>query len=114
MFFIDSFIIINAVNWEQNKNSGAAPQLKGARWFSFDEMRKYTNNFAEANTIGSGGYGQVFINDITYLRFYSILCLLLYRKSFIDIVYARNINHKYFSKLFAFCLLRNLISHSHL
>ncbi|GAU39573.1 hypothetical protein TSUD_384560 [Trifolium subterraneum] len=46
------------VNWEQNKNSGAAPQLKGARWFSFDDMRKYTNNFAEANTIGSGGYGQ--------------------------------------------------------
>ncbi|XP_058767809.1 leucine-rich repeat receptor protein kinase HPCA1-like [Vicia villosa] len=48
------------VNWEQNKNSGAAPQLKGARWFSFDEMRKFTNNFAEANTIGSGGYGQVY------------------------------------------------------
>ncbi|PNX95750.1 putative LRR receptor-like protein kinase [Trifolium pratense] len=48
------------VNWEQNKNSGAAPQLKGARWFSFDDMRKYTNNFAEANTIGSGGYGQVY------------------------------------------------------
>lgn len=48
------------VNWEQNNNSGAAPQLKGARWFSFDEMRKYTNNFAEANTIGSGGYGQVY------------------------------------------------------
>ncbi|CAL0309305.1 unnamed protein product [Lupinus luteus] len=48
------------VNWEQNKNSGIAPQLKGARWFSFDELRRYTNNFAEANTIGSGGYGQVY------------------------------------------------------
>ncbi|KAK7306601.1 hypothetical protein VNO77_44550 [Canavalia gladiata] len=48
------------VNWEQNKNSGTAPQLKGARWFSFDELRKYTNNFAEANTIGSGGYGKVY------------------------------------------------------
>ncbi|MCI26689.1 putative leucine-rich repeat receptor-like protein kinase, partial [Trifolium medium] len=46
------------VNWEQNKNSGAAPQLKGARWFSFDDTRKYTNNFAESNTIGSGGYQQ--------------------------------------------------------
>ncbi|OIV91711.1 hypothetical protein TanjilG_26564 [Lupinus angustifolius] len=48
------------VNWEQNNNSGIAPQLKGARWFSFDELRRYTNNFAEANTIGSGGYGQVY------------------------------------------------------
>ncbi|RDX86475.1 putative leucine-rich repeat receptor-like protein kinase, partial [Mucuna pruriens] len=47
-------------NWEQNTNSGNAPQLKGARWFSFDELRKYTNSFAEANTIGSGGYGKVY------------------------------------------------------
>ncbi|CAL0334429.1 unnamed protein product [Lupinus luteus] len=48
------------VNWEQTKNSGIAPQLKGARWFSFDELRRYTNNFAKANTIGFGGYGQVY------------------------------------------------------
>ncbi|KAE9594958.1 hypothetical protein Lal_00041274 [Lupinus albus] len=47
-------------NWEQNKDNGIAPQLKGARWFSFDELRRYANNFAEANTIGSGGYGQVY------------------------------------------------------
>ncbi|KAK7412406.1 hypothetical protein VNO78_03865 [Psophocarpus tetragonolobus] len=45
-------------NWEQNKNSGTAPQLKGARWFAFDDLRKYTNNFSESNTIGSGGYGK--------------------------------------------------------
>ncbi|XP_027335171.1 probable leucine-rich repeat receptor-like protein kinase At5g49770 isoform X2 [Abrus precatorius] len=48
------------VNWEQNKNSGTAPQLKGSRWFSFDDLKKYTNNFSEANTIGSGGYGKVY------------------------------------------------------
>ncbi|CAL0300920.1 unnamed protein product [Lupinus luteus] len=48
------------VNWEQNKDNGIAPQLKGARWFSFDELRRYSNNFAEANTIGTGGYGQVY------------------------------------------------------
>ncbi|KAL1335859.1 hypothetical protein HN51_030306 [Arachis hypogaea] len=47
-------------NWEQNPNSGAAPQLKGARWFSFEDLRKYTNNFSESNTIGSGGYGKVY------------------------------------------------------
>ncbi|KAK7302868.1 hypothetical protein RJT34_13765 [Clitoria ternatea] len=48
------------VNWEQNKNSGTAPQLKGARWFSFEELKKYTNNFSESNTVGSGGYGKVY------------------------------------------------------
>ncbi|KAI4306420.1 hypothetical protein L6164_029698 [Bauhinia variegata] len=48
------------VNWEQNKDSGAAPQLKGARWFSFEELKKYTNNFSDANNIGSGGYGKVY------------------------------------------------------
>ncbi|KAG6780068.1 hypothetical protein POTOM_016478 [Populus tomentosa] len=39
------------------KNSDRVPQLKGARCFSFDEITKSTNNFSEANHIGSGGYG---------------------------------------------------------
>ncbi|KAK4259715.1 hypothetical protein QN277_006019 [Acacia crassicarpa] len=47
-------------NWEQNNNSGNAPQLKGARWFSFEELKKYTNNFSDANAIGAGGYGKVY------------------------------------------------------
>lgn len=42
------------------KDSGGAPQLKGARWFSYDELKKYTNNFSENNEIGSGGYGKVY------------------------------------------------------
>ncbi|XP_010653092.1 leucine-rich repeat receptor protein kinase HPCA1 [Vitis vinifera] len=42
------------------KDSGAAPQLKGARWFSYDELKKCTNNFSESNEIGSGGYGKVY------------------------------------------------------
>ncbi|KAL6205403.1 hypothetical protein ACLB2K_022663 [Fragaria x ananassa] len=37
-----------------------APELKGARLFSFEELKKYTDNFSEANDIGSGGYGQVY------------------------------------------------------
>ncbi|KAK4487885.1 hypothetical protein RD792_003623 [Penstemon davidsonii] len=41
-------------------DSGGAPQLKGARWFSFDELKKCTNNFSEKNQIGSGGYGKVY------------------------------------------------------
>ncbi|KAK4745119.1 hypothetical protein SAY87_011431 [Trapa incisa] len=46
--------------WDSTENSGGIPQLKGARWFSFDELRKITNNFSESNDIGSGGYGKVY------------------------------------------------------
>ncbi|KAK4383027.1 putative leucine-rich repeat receptor-like protein kinase [Sesamum angolense] len=41
-------------------DAGGAPQLKGARWFSYDEVKKCTNNFSESNQIGSGGYGKVY------------------------------------------------------
>nr|GMC93609.1 probable leucine-rich repeat receptor-like protein kinase At5g49770 [Ipomoea batatas] len=42
------------------KDSGGVPQLKGARWFSYDELKKCTNNFSESNEVGSGGYGKVY------------------------------------------------------
>uniref|UniRef100_A0A7N0T3A2 non-specific serine/threonine protein kinase n=1 Tax=Kalanchoe fedtschenkoi TaxID=63787 RepID=A0A7N0T3A2_KALFE len=41
-------------------DTGGAPQLKGARWFSYDEIKKCTNNFSSNNEIGSGGYGKVY------------------------------------------------------
>ncbi|CAN4110817.1 unnamed protein product [Withania somnifera] len=47
-------------SWDSNKHSGAVPQLTGARFFSFEELKKWTNNFSEANDIGSGGYGKVY------------------------------------------------------
>ncbi|XP_004301588.1 PREDICTED: probable leucine-rich repeat receptor-like protein kinase At5g49770-like [Fragaria vesca subsp. vesca] len=47
--------------WDvNNKSSGSIPQLKGARSFSFEELMKYSNNFSEANDVGSGGYGKVY------------------------------------------------------
>ncbi|EEF42998.1 leucine-rich repeat receptor protein kinase HPCA1 [Ricinus communis] len=48
-------------HWDSSKSHGAdVPQLKGARCFSFEELKKYTNNFSDANDIGSGGYGKVY------------------------------------------------------
>ncbi|KAG6581696.1 putative leucine-rich repeat receptor-like protein kinase, partial [Cucurbita argyrosperma subsp. sororia] len=41
-------------------DSGDAPQLKGARWFSYDELKQCTNNFSTSNMIGSGGFGMVY------------------------------------------------------
>ncbi|KNA02988.1 hypothetical protein SOVF_213410, partial [Spinacia oleracea] len=49
------------VSWgSSGKDSGSAPQLKGARWFPYDELKKCTNTFSERNKIGSGGYGKVY------------------------------------------------------
>lgn len=42
------------------KDSGGVPQLKGARWFSYEELKRCTYNFTESNEIGSGGYGKVY------------------------------------------------------
>ncbi|XVF26399.1 hypothetical protein REPUB_Repub14bG0013000 [Reevesia pubescens] len=47
-------------HWDSKKSSGGIPQLKGARCFSFEELKKHTNKFSEANAIGSGGYGKVY------------------------------------------------------
>ena len=47
-----------AAAW-QKAEAGEAPSLKGARWFTFDDIKSMTNNFDDDNTIGVGGYGKV-------------------------------------------------------
>ncbi|KAJ0567733.1 putative protein kinase RLK-Pelle-LRR-VIII-1 family [Helianthus annuus] len=43
-----------------SSDAGDAPQLKGTRWCSFEELQRATNRFSEENIIGSGGYGKVY------------------------------------------------------
>ncbi|KAK4742522.1 hypothetical protein SAY87_000523 [Trapa incisa] len=49
-------------SWVQNGDdaAGGAPQLRRTKFFSFDELKKCTNNFSNRNEIGSGGYGKVY------------------------------------------------------
>ncbi|KAI3509165.1 hypothetical protein L1887_24212 [Cichorium endivia] len=47
-------------SWDPDKGNGDCPQLKGARSFTFDELKTCTNKFAVATTIGCGGYGMVY------------------------------------------------------
>ncbi|XP_057523641.1 leucine-rich repeat receptor protein kinase HPCA1-like isoform X3 [Amaranthus tricolor] len=41
-------------------NEGEVPQVKGARWFSFEDVKRCTNNFSHESEIGVGGYGKVY------------------------------------------------------
>ncbi|KAA0051261.1 putative leucine-rich repeat receptor-like protein kinase [Cucumis melo var. makuwa] len=50
----------NAFWLPSGNDSGSAPQLKGARWFSYDELKKCTDNFSTTNVVGSGGFGMVY------------------------------------------------------
>ncbi|XP_024523266.1 probable leucine-rich repeat receptor-like protein kinase At5g49770 [Selaginella moellendorffii] len=58
----DKAIVSNPfASWgSRGKDSGTAPQLKGARFFSIAELKKATNNFISSSEIGSGGYGKVY------------------------------------------------------
>jgi hypothetical protein len=50
---------ISEASWISGKENADVPQLKGARWFSLEEIQRCTNNFSQSNEIGAGGYGKV-------------------------------------------------------
>ncbi|GAA0154109.1 transmembrane signal receptor [Lithospermum erythrorhizon] len=47
-------------SWNKSKHSDGVPQMRGPTSFSFEELKKYTNNFSDVNDVGSGGYGKVY------------------------------------------------------
>lgn len=51
---------------------GGTPRLKGARWFSYEELKRSTDNFAEANVLGYGGYGMVYRGTLPNGQFIAI------------------------------------------
>lgn len=57
--FLSLSCYMNAASWDPKKESGSVPQLQGAKWFSFEDLKKCTDNFSESKCIGSGGYGKV-------------------------------------------------------
>ncbi|KAL8155722.1 leucine-rich repeat receptor protein kinase HPCA1-like [Apium graveolens] len=52
-------------SWNADNRSGGVPQLQGAKWISFEELQKCTNNFSDESVIGSGGYGKVYKGQLT-------------------------------------------------
>ncbi|KAF0895247.1 hypothetical protein E2562_008578 [Oryza meyeriana var. granulata] len=47
-------------SWDIKSTSISTPHLQGARVFTFNELKKVTNSFSDANDIGTGGYGKVY------------------------------------------------------
>lgn len=52
---------LSAGAWTTSRSGSGIPLLKGSRLFTFEELKKSTNNFAEASILGTGSYGKVTI-----------------------------------------------------
>ncbi|GMN33287.1 hypothetical protein TIFTF001_004074 [Ficus carica] len=98
-----------SAQWGASESHGKIPQLKGARLFSFKEVQKYTNNFSEANEIGCGGYGKVYLGTlptreliaIKRAKRQSIQCGLEFRA---EIELLSRVHHKNLVNLIGFCI----------
>ncbi|KAK9669756.1 hypothetical protein RND81_13G152500 [Saponaria officinalis] len=52
--------LASSATWMSPGSTTSTLQLTGSRLFSFDEIKKITSNFSQANEIGSGSYGKVY------------------------------------------------------
>nr|CAD1829180.1 unnamed protein product [Ananas comosus var. bracteatus] len=96
------------VSWDPSKSTNSIPQLKGARLFSFEEVKKCTNNFSEANEIGNGGYGKVYRGILSNGRMVAIKraqqCSLQGGLEFkTEIELLSRVHHKNLVSLVGFC-----------
>jgi hypothetical protein len=55
----DGCLLISA-EWGRCGRTSSAPEFHGARQFSLEELAHATKNFAEANLVGAGSFGQVY------------------------------------------------------
>lgn len=67
--------MVDAASWNPDNRSGGVPQLQGAKWVSFEELKKCTNNFSDESIIGSGGYGKVFLIFFSAFDLFNWMCL---------------------------------------
>ncbi|XP_074294396.1 leucine-rich repeat receptor protein kinase HPCA1-like isoform X2 [Silene latifolia] len=52
--------LASSANWMSPGSTSSSLQVTGSRLFSFEDVKKITNNFSQANQIGSGAYGKVY------------------------------------------------------
>ncbi|KAL0793896.1 hypothetical protein Bca101_065273 [Brassica carinata] len=98
--------------WNKSTSSIDAPQLMGAKAFTFEELRKCTDNFSEANDVGGGGYGQVYKGILPSGKLLAIKRAQqgssqgeLEFKTEIELL--SRVHHKNVVKLLGFCFDRN-------
>ncbi|KAH9624095.1 hypothetical protein KSS87_018309 [Heliosperma pusillum] len=52
--------LASSANWLSPGSTTSSLQVTGSRLFSLEDIKKITNNFSQANQIGSGAYGKVY------------------------------------------------------
>ncbi|XP_018452299.1 leucine-rich repeat receptor protein kinase HPCA1-like isoform X2 [Raphanus sativus] len=98
--------------WNTSRSSVDAPQLMGAKAFTFEELRKCTDNFSGANDVGGGGYGKVYKGILPSGKLLAIKRAQqgssqgeLEFKTEIELL--SRVHHKNVVKLLGFCFDRN-------
>lgn len=67
--YVDEIVVVSFCASTASWSYGDLPQIQGVRFISLEDVKQCTNNFAEINEIGIGGYGKV-SSFIFYVRTY--------------------------------------------